>query len=415
MTWFDTRTQHLVDEAVNKTSNESDFPERAFQSKSGLLFSNYFCAFKIRWMLDNIPSIKYLLSIDSSRLAFGTVESWLLFMISKEKPHKTDITNASRTLLFNLESLTWDSELLSFFEIKREWLPIIHSNCEIFGTISFEQIPSLGDLLITGMIGDQHAALLGHGCLQPGQIKTTYGTGCFMLMNIGNTPLLSNHGLITTIAFQLSPDKPPLYAIEGSISMCGKYLDWIRDILGIESISALDNLASLVSDSSTVSILPTLSGTFAPYWCGKLKGSIHGLTLQSTRAHICRASIESICFQTQLLLECMQNDNPKSNSSSLSVDGGVTKSTLSMQLQANLSQKSIMRYKMSEFTSLGAAIAAGLGVGIWNDVDQVPYSIALSRERDIINPQDGNLLEKKYENWKRLMDNSVDIAKNEMD
>ena len=398
---------HII--ASLKGQEESN---RLLQPQTGLVISTYFCALKMRWMLDNVSAIQDLVKLDSKRLAFGTVESWILFNLTQDRVHKTDITNASRTLLFNLNTLAWDEHLMEIFEIRKEWLPSIHSNAENFGKVSAVQIPILADLPITGLVGDQHAALLAHNCIQAGQIKITYGTGCFILMNAGYCiPNVSKYGLLSTIAFQLGSNKQPMYAVEGSISICGKYLDWLRDILGLSSPAEMDELAinsDLSSDS--VMVFPTLCGIFAPYWCSQLRGSIQGLSLHSTRADICRASIEAICFQAQQMIECIQEDQ-KNDDFALHVDGGITKSKVCMTTQANICQKDIIVYHMSEFTSLGAAIAAGLGIGIWREIQSVPYEDAFSqwssRVASTNSPKEIEQLQSRYKQWKTALDKTV--------
>jgi glycerol kinase len=412
LVWFDVRTQGIVRNYINQAGSD-----RALQEKTGLLLSTYFCAPKMRWMVDNYEKIKELCKSESSmsRLRFGTVESWLLFCLDKKRPHTTDISNASRTLLFNLNSLHWDNDLLDFFGIKREWLPTVKPNAESFGSISDPTLKELHGLPITGMIGDQQSALLGHGCLEAGQIKITYGTGIFMLKNIGKkkdvSTLVSNHGLLSTIAFQLSSNTEPLYALEGSIAMGGKFLDWLRRLLNIDSPSEIDNLASNIQDPDPIIVLPTLTGAFAPHWETQVKGSIQGLSLQSERAHVCRAALEAICFQVQQIMELMQEHGIDKNLA-ISVDGGVTKSTFCMQIQADLSQTTILRYSMTEFTAIGALIAAGIGVGLWKSIDDVPFDIALNRGKSIISPssqsdQDGKL-HARYIKWKAALEHEVD-------
>ena len=260
--------------------------------------STYFSVLKLRWLLNNIPEVKA--AYQEKRLRFGTVDSWILYKLLNGI-HATDVTNASRTMLMNLETLKWDPEILEFFDIQEHCLPEIRSSAEEYGKIAFGAFKGIP---ISGVLGDQQAALVGHKCFNIGDTKNTYGTGCFLLMNTGEKFIPSQHGLVSTVAYQFGPNSKACYANEGSVAMSGKVFDWLRANVGmIKADEMVDQLAMTVPDSNGVIFIPTFTGVFAPYWRGDVTGSIRGLTLKTTRHHICRAAIESICYQTRMVIK----------------------------------------------------------------------------------------------------------------
>jgi len=357
--WKDTRCQDIVDDL---NSHLDDEERNRIQQKTGLRLSTYFSALKVKWLLNNSQQVRD--ACDNHRCMFGTVDSWLLWKFSNGKHHITDVTNASRTLLFDLKERKWDDELLNMFGIdKNIILPSIRSCSEKYFTISdgpFASIP------ITGCIGDQQAALLGNFCTEPGQAKNTYGTGCFLLYNTGTTPVFSNFGLLTTVGYQLGPNSPIVYALEGSVSEAGSVVTWMKD--NLELISTPQEIASnaaKVENTNGVYIVPAFNGLLAPRWRPDARGAIVGLTGTEKKAHLCRAVLESVCYQTKEVLDAMNLD-AKSSISELKVDGGMTKSDLLLQIQSDILGVNILRNIHSESTAFGAAVAAGIELGIYS-------------------------------------------------
>jgi glycerol kinase len=335
------------------------------QEKTGLLIDSYFSATKIKWILENVEGARA--KAEKGELAFGTVDSWLIWNLTAGKQHVTDVTNASRTLIYNIHSLTWDDELLEFFGIPKSMLPEVKSSSEVYGTtagnILAAQVP------IAGIAGDQQSALFGQMCTQPGMVKNTYGTGCFMLMNIGKTLKTSANNLLTTIAWQINGEVN--YAFEGSIFIAGAIVQWLRDELGIIQKSAdVEQLALQVEDTEGVYIVPAFTGLGAPYWNQDARGTITGITRGTNKAHIARAALESIAYQTMDVLNAMQAD-AETPITELRVDGGVTANNLLMQFQADLLNCEVIRPEVTEVTAIGAAYLAGLATGFWKDVDEI--------------------------------------------
>ncbi|CAD5124186.1 DgyrCDS12484 [Dimorphilus gyrociliatus] len=355
--WLDARTAETVDKILKKTPGQN---KDYIRSKCGLPISTYFSALKMRWLLDNNETIRR--EINNGNAVFGTVDSWLLYKLTKEHVHITDVTNASRTMLMNIHNLQWDDSLCSYFEVPKSSLPEIRSSAEIYGQI--DSGPLAGKP-IAGILGDQQAALVGQGCMSKGQAKNTYGTGCFLLYNTGEQAVSSEHGLLTTVAYKFGAEAPVYYALEGSIAIAGAAVQWLRDNLGIiESSRDVERLASSVESSAGCYFVPAFSGLFCPYWQAEARGIICGLTQYTTKAHIARACLESVCFQTRELLDAMKEDSELTNRK-LRVDGGMTSNNLLMQLQADLSGIEVARPSMAETTALGAAIAAGTCLNIW--------------------------------------------------
>ena len=358
--WQDTRSQSILDEI-------SDDAGRRITFKTGLPLAPYFSASKMSWMLRNSATVRS--ALDQQALRFGTIDSWLVWNLSENHIHVTDVSNASRTLLMNLETLEWDDELLSIFGIPLQTLATIKSSSEIYGYTSTEGVFG-ARIPIAGIVGDQHAALLGQLCFEKGESKTTYGTGNFALINTGTELIRSKKGLLTTLAFKLG-DEPAKYALEGSVAVTGSAVQWLRDQLGIiEKSSDIEPLAASVPDNGGVYFVPAFSGLFAPYWRGDARGVIVGLTRAATGAHIARATLEAICYQTHDVIRAMEEETGVSIKV-LRVDGGITQNQLCMQLQADILQIEVSRPVVAETTALGAAYAAGLAVGVWQNKSEL--------------------------------------------
>lgn len=357
--WQDRRTAGFCDQL------KQDGYAALMQSKTGLVIDAYFSGSKIRWILDNVEGARA--KAEAGELAFGTVDSWLVWKFTRGKVHATDVTNASRTMLFNIQTLEWDDELLQLLDVPKSMLPEVKQSSEIYGetatTIFASKIP------IAGIAGDQHAALFGQMCIGNGMVKNTYGTGCFMLMNIGEKFIASKNNLLTTIAWKI--DGTTHYAFEGSIFIGGAVVQWLRDGLGVIKTSAeVEKLALSVPDTGGVYFVPAFAGLGAPYWDPEARGTIVGLTRGSTAGHIARAALQSIAYQTMDVLKAMEADAGMPISE-LRVDGGATANNLLMQFQANLLGCKVIRPNVVETTALGAAYLAGLAVGYWESVEEI--------------------------------------------
>ncbi len=357
--WQDRRTSEYCDSL--KRAGRTALIRR----KTGLDIEAYFRETKLRWNLENVPGARE--KAEDGRLRFGTVDTWLIWMLTRGEVHVTDVSNASRTMLFNIHSLEWDKELLNLFGIPASMMPAVKSSSEIYGTtkstIFAHEVP------IAGIAGDQQAALFGQMCTEPGSVKNTYGTGCFLLMNSGERPIMSSNNLLTTIAWKIG-DKVN-YALEGSIFVAGSVVQWLRDGLGIiESSSEIEKLACSVPDNGGVYFVPALTGLGAPHWDQYAKGSIYGISRGTTAAHIARAALEGIAFQTMDIVNAMQKDAGVALKE-LKVDGGASRNDLLMQFQSDILGTSVIRPKVTETTALGAAYLAGLAVGYWESVDHI--------------------------------------------
>lgn len=357
--WQDRRTASLCDQL--KAQGLVDM----VREKTGLIIDAYFSGTKIKWILDNVPGARE--RAEEGKLRFGNVDSWLVWRLTRGEVHVTDVTNASRTMLFNIHTLKWDEDLLKLLDIPVSMMPEVKSSSEVYGhtktTIFAHEVP------ISGIAGDQQAALFGQMCVEPGAIKNTYGTGCFVMLNTGARPVLSRNNLLTTIAWKIG-DKVN-YALEGSIYVGGSVVQWLRDGLGIiKSSSEVEELASSVPDSGGVYFVPALTGLAAPYWDQYARGTIVGITRGTTAAHIARAALDGIAFQTYDIAQAMSRDMG-APLTELKVDGGASRNNLLMQFQANLLDIDVVRPKVTETTALGAAYLAGLAVGYWNDVDEI--------------------------------------------
>ncbi len=357
--WQDRRTSDYCDELKNQGLTDM------IRQKTGLIIDAYFSATKIKWILDNVPGARE--RAEKGKLMFGTVDTWLIWRLTRGEVHVTDVSNASRTMLFNINTLEWDQELLDLFGIPLSMMPEVKSSSEIYGhtktTIFAHKVP------IAGIAGDQQAALFGQMCTEPGMVKNTYGTGCFLLMNSGEKPILSKNNLITTVAWKIG-DKVN-YALEGSIFVGGSVVQWLRDGLGvISSSSEVEELASRVPDTNGVYFVPALTGLGAPWWDQYARGTIVGISRGTTTAHIARAALEGIAFQTMDITNAMSRDAgiPLKE---LKVDGGASRNNLLMQFQADILGTRVIRPQVVETTAMGAAYLAGLAVGYWSSIDEI--------------------------------------------
>ncbi|PAA63448.1 hypothetical protein BOX15_Mlig011932g3, partial [Macrostomum lignano] len=354
--WLDARTEQTVERLIATTRSRS---AAEFRSICGLPITTYFTGVKIRWLLDNVPAARELQS--SGNLMMGTVDTWLLYKLTGE--YATDVTNASRTMLLDLATCQWDPRLCRFFGLDQKMLPKVCSSAELFGRISVADCPLAG-VPITGILGDQQAALVGQGCLESGDTKNTYGSGCFMLCNTGLSPVVSSSGLLTTVAYQLGRSAAPVYALEGSVAVAGTAIRWLRDSLGIVgSVAETETLAGKVPDTAGCYFVPAFNGLYCPYWRSDARGLIVGLTGATSREHLCRAALEAVCYQSRELLDCMETECG-TTLNRIKVDGGMTSNRLLMQLQADLAGVTVVRPEMAETTALGAAVAAAWGHGI---------------------------------------------------
>jgi glycerol kinase len=356
--WQDRRTADFCDHL-----KKEGYAQKILD-KTGLIIDAYFSATKVKWILDNVSGARDLAK--KGELAFGTVDSWLVWNLTRGKLHVTDVSNASRTMIFNIHTLKWDSELLKIFDIPESMLPEVRSSSEVYGRTAGHfatEIP------VSGIAGDQQAALFGQMCVEPGMVKNTYGTGCFMMMNIGTKPIESKSKLLTTVAWKIGNKTD--YALEGSIFIGGAVVQWLRDSLGIIKKSAdVEKLAAKVKDSEGVYFVPAFAGLGAPYWNQHARGTITGITRGSTSAHIARAALDSIAYQTLEVLLAMKKDSGI-DIRELRVDGGATVNNSLMQFQSDLLQTDVVRPKITETTALGAAYLAGLAVNYWTDLQEI--------------------------------------------
>ena len=366
--WQDRRTSAYCD--TLKKDGRADL----IRSKTGLIIDAYFSATKIRWILENVPGARR--KAEEGRLRFGTVDTWLIWKLTRGEVHVTDVSNASRTMLFNIHTLDWDDELLKLFGVPKSMLPQIKSSSEIYGktkgTLFAYEVP------IAGIAGDQQAALFGQMCTAPGSVKNTYGTGCFMLMNSGERPIMSANKLLTTVAWKIG-DKVT-YALEGSIFVAGSVIQWLRDGLGIiRSSSEAEPMAASVPDNGGVYFVPALTGLGAPYWDQYATGTLFGITRGTKAGQIVRAALEGIAFQTMDIVNAMQKD-AGITLKELKVDGGASRNNLLMQFQADILGTSVIRPQVTETTALGAAYLAGLATGYWGSIEEIRSLWAIDKE-----------------------------------
>ena len=357
--WQDRRTSAFCDSLKERGLVDK------IREKTGLIIDAYFSGTKIKWILDNVPGARE--KAEAGELRFGTVDSWLVWQLTRGEVHITDVSNASRTMLFNIHTLEWDQELLDLLDIPRSMMPAVKSSSEVYGhtktTIFAHEVP------IAGIAGDQQAALFGQMCTEPGAVKNTYGTGCFLLMNTGSKPILSRNNLLTTVAWKIGDTVN--YALEGSIFVGGSVVQWLRDGLSvIRSSSEVEALAASVPDNGGVYFVPALTGMGAPYWDQYAHGVICGITRGTTAAHIARAALEGIAFQTMDIVQAMEKDAGVPLAE-LKVDGGASRNNLMMQFQADILGADVVRPVVTETTAMGAAYLAGLAVGYWSSLDEI--------------------------------------------
>jgi glycerol kinase len=387
--WQDRRTSEYCNELKEQGHAVS------VQQRTGLVIDAYFSATKLKWILDNVGGARQ--KAEKGDLCFGTIDSWLLFKLTNGKAHTTDVTNASRTMLFNIHSLTWDEELVKLFNIPAAMLPKVKSSSEIYGET--EEILTAAHIPVAGIAGDQQAALFGQMCIKPGMVKNTYGTGCFMLMNTGDKPVLSKNNLLTTIAWKIGDTTT--YALEGGVFIGGAVVQWLRDGLGIIKNSAdVEKLATSVKDNGGVYFVPAFAGLGAPYWNQFARGTILGITRGTTAAHIARASIESIALQTMNVLHAM-NADAGLPIKELRVDGGATANDLLMQFQSNVLNCKVIRPQITETTALGAAYLAGLAIGFWKDTNEIENYWAAERNFEPVMKEEER--QKEIHQWEKAI------------
>lgn len=364
LVWMDTRNADIVAEMAKKGGQDR------FRAQVGLPLATYFSGLKIKWLLDNIPEIRR--AADSGDAIFGNMDTWLIWNLTggpNGGQHVTDVTNASRTMLMNLDSLTWNADIAAAMGIPLTMLPEIKSSSEVYG-YTLEDGPFGGRVPIAGDLGDQQAATVGQACFSSGEAKNTYGTGCFMILNTGTESVQSKNGLLTTLCYKFG-DQPAVYALEGSIAIAGALVQWLRDNLKmIKSASEVEGLAKTVEDNGGIYFVPAFSGLYAPYWKDSARGVIAGLTRYVNRGHFARATLEATAYQTREVLDAMNADSGV-DLTALKVDGGMVFNNLLMQFQADVLGVPVIRPKVAETTALGAAYAAGLAVGFWNSTDEM--------------------------------------------
>ena len=401
LVWQDTRVSDYVAEFSRHGG------QNRFRLKTGLPLATYFSALKLRWVLDNILHARR--QAENGELLFGTVDSFLLWRLTGGPAggvHRTDVTNASRTQLMNLESLSWDQELLHAFDIPETVLPEIGSSSQSFGAA---QCAAIKDVPLAGILGDQQAALVGQACFAPGEAKNTYGTGCFLLMNTGTKPVQSKCGLLTTVAYQFGK-QPAAYALEGSIAISGALVQWLRDNLGlIQSSAEIEKLARTVDDNGGIYFVPAFSGLYAPYWKDSARGVITGLTRYANKGHFARAVLEATAFQTREVVDAMQDDSG-TRLNVLRVDGGMIENDLLMQFQSDILERHVVRPATRETTALGAAYAAGLAVGYFKDTEELRANWSVEKTWKPL--MDGERREQMYRMWKKAVTRSFDWMDN---
>jgi len=397
LVWQDTRVSDYVSEFTQQGGQDR------FRQKTGLPLATYFSALKLRWILDNIADAR--LQAEGGELLFGTMDTFLLWRLTggpSGGAHLTDVTNASRTQLMDLQALSWDEQLLRDFDIPAALLPKICSSSQVFGAA---QLAAIQDVPIAGILGDQQAALVGQTCFLPGEAKNTYGTGCFLLMNTGEKPVQSKCGLLTTVAYQFGA-QPAAYALEGSIAISGALVQWLRDNLGlIQSSAEVEKLAQTVEDNGGVYFVPAFSGLYAPYWKDSARGVIAGLTRYANKGHFARAVLEATAFQTREVMDAMQDDCG-TRLNVLRVDGGMVENDLLMQFQADIMDRPVVRPAIHEITALGACYAAGLAVGYFKNTEELRANWSVEKTWKPL--MEAERREKMYRMWKRAIMRSLD-------
>ncbi|MBK8824280.1 MAG: glycerol kinase GlpK [Anaerolineales bacterium] len=386
--WQDTRTDIICNELAK------DGGQDRLRAKTGLPLATYFSGPKIKWILDHVDGVRA--KAEKGEVLFGTIDSWIIWNLTGA--HVTDVTNASRTLLMNLNTLDWDDEILQLLGIPRAMLPEIKSSSEVYGQVG-GGLPMQG-MPVAGDLGDQQAALFGQTCYSAGEAKNTYGTGCFMLMNTGESPVPSKAGLLTTLGYKIG-DQKAVYALEGSIAIAGALVQWLRDNLGIiEKSTDVETLAATVEDSGGIYFVPAFSGLYAPYWKYDARGAILGMTRYVNKGHIARAALEATAYQTCEVLDAMEADSGV-KLTALKVDGGMVFNELLMQFQSDILNVPVVRPKVAETTALGAAYAAGLAVGFWKDYDELRAN--WGKDKEWTPKLDAKLREGLYSGWKKAV------------
>lgn len=405
--WQDTRT----DSIINKFAKQGG--QDRFRKKTGLPLATYFSGPKIKWILENVKGAKE--KAKKGELLFGNMDTWLIWNLTGE--HITDVTNASRTMLMNLKTLDWDDEILKIMGIPKNILPKIKSSSEVYGYVNSKNalggVPAaedgglslLKDIPVAGDLGDQQAALFGQTCFKAGEAKNTYGTGCFMLLNTGEKPVQSKAGLLTTLGYKIG-NKKAVYALEGSIAITGALIQWLRDNLSlIQSSPQVEALAKSVEDNGGIYFVPAFSGLYAPYWKSDARGVIVGLTRYVNKGHIARAALEATAYQTREVLDAMEKDSGV-KLRALKVDGGMVFNELLMQFQSDILNVPVVRPKVAETTSLGAAYAAGLAVGFWKDTDELKKN--WGRDKEWTPKMDSKRRQGLYSGWKKAVTRTFD-------
>jgi len=394
--WQDTRTDQICNELAK------DGGQDRFRTKVGLPLATYFSGPKVKWILDNVDGARA--KAEKGEVLFGNIDAWVIWNLTggpKGGVHVTDVSNASRTMLMNLETLDWDPDMLKVMDIPRAMLPAIKASSEVYGYA----VGALEGIAVAGDLGDQQAALFGQTCFSAGEAKNTYGTGCFMLLNTGTKPVQSKNGLLTTLGYKIGSE-PAVYCLEGSIAITGALVQWLRDNLQmIEKSTDIEPLARTVEDNGGIYFVPAFSGLFAPYWKSDARGAIVGMTRYVTRGHIARAALEATAFQTREVLDAMNKDSGV-DLTALKVDGGMVYDELLMQFQSDILGVPVVRPQVAETTALGAAYAAGLAVGFWANVEDLRTNWAKDKEWK---PQmDATLRDKEYKNWKKAVTRTFD-------
>src|SRR5512143_254754 len=394
--WQDTRTDAICNELAK------DGGQDRFRTKVGLPLATYFSGPKVKWILDNVPGVRE--KAEKGEVLFGNIDTWVIWNLTggpKGGVHVTDVSNASRTMLMNLNTLDWDPDMLKVMGIPRAMLPAIKPSSDVYG----KAIGSLNGIPVAGDLGDQQAALFGQTCFSAGEAKNTYGTGCFMLLNTGTKPVQSKNGLLTTLGYKIG-DEPAVYCLEGSIAITGALVQWLRDNLGmIKKSSDVEALANTVEDNGGIFFVPAFSGLFAPYWKSDARGAIVGMTRYVNKGHIARAALEATAFQTREVLDAMNKDSGV-DLTALKVDGGMVYNDTLMQFQADILGVPVIRPKISETTSLGAAYAAGLATGLWGKVEDLRVNWGKDKEWD---PQmAADKREALYGQWKKAVTRTFD-------
>ncbi|XP_018804340.1 PREDICTED: glycerol kinase-like [Bactrocera latifrons] len=403
LVWKDIRSEQSVDRVLSKLDNQD---KNHFKHISGLPVSPYFTALKLRWLFDNVAEVRKVHREGFCKV--GTIDTWIVWNLTKGALHITDVTNASRTLLMDIETLHWHPQLLRTFKIDRNILPEIRSSSEIYGPITSDRCVLTG-VPISGIIGNQHASLLGQMCVKPGQAKNTYRSGCFLLCNMGERPVISAHGLITTVAYKLGPNKPAIYALEGSVAVGGHALRWLENrVRLLKDFTQAEKCAEEVATTGDVYFVPAFTGLYAPYWRKEARGLIIGLTQYSTKHHIVRAALEAICFQTRDILECMHQESGF-QLNKLHADGSISMNNLLMQLQADTAGLTVFRSQVTDTTTFGAALCAAQaeGIDLFNfHPDELQYDVM---DYDTFLPTStDDERHHRYGKWKRAVERSMD-------